>query len=262
MLGIVASKAGVRRAIERSLTGAPLALSQGELARSGAAVRAGLTELARDGSVPAERLRDVVRHSVLRDLLLDWLVSPDASVRAAAARLAGQLRIHAAVPWLEGLAAEAEPAVRRTAIDALGEMHAWPAAEALVRRLRTASADRGRLVANLALGSPDHYLGEALGEALPAPTEAALLLALGLRGGPEAAAPLLERLDTGSAAIRAVAARASGYAGGPGVLPALLVSSLDRSPRVRAEALRSVRRLRARSRGGASPGAAQARRGS
>ena len=249
----------MRKAVRRALEGGALSIAQGRLARSPEAVLGALSDLVHDPDTPPARLRDTVRRSALRDLLLDWLVSPEAAVRAGSAELCGALQVQDAVPWLERLAADPDAAVRRSAIRALGDMHAWPAADALVRRLRGASGDRGRVVATLAAASPDHYLDEALRRALPAHTEGALLLALGLRGGTAARPTLLDRLDSGSAATRAVAARAAGYAGGPGLVPALLVSSLDRSPRVREEAARSVRRLRARSRGGIGHGPAQTR---
>jgi hypothetical protein len=125
------------------------------------------------------RVRETFVRSGLHDQLLNSLVSPDAAVRAAAARLCGALRMTEAVQWIGDLLRDASPMVRDAAVRSLGRLGGARAVDVLV-----GAADQlplYRLAPALAEAASDVQIEELMRKPPSERAAVGTLMACGLR---------------------------------------------------------------------------------
>ncbi len=192
------------------------------------------------GSPALARLVEALRSSGTVDTLMDGLVDDDAGRRQRCARLAGALRLDAAVPWLGKQLQAAERPVRRTAARALGRIGGARSADLLVGALRTRRLPSSRLVIELCRAAPDLYVESCLRSPQNTAVRAQLAAAAGLRGRRSGLEPLRRLAVEGTERERATACRGLGLIGDPEA-PVELRSALEhRAWRVRRAATRAI----------------------
>jgi cellulose synthase operon protein C len=224
------------------------------------------------GSPSLKRLIAGLHRSGALHQIVDGLAIRERDIRLRSVRLAGALRLEAAVPWLEPLLASSFAPLRAASARALGRIGGVRAANALVRGLSWRRGSTARLVMELARAVPDLYLEAKLADPEHRRIRPSLALAAGLRRRRTTLPALLDLLEAGTRTERAVSARAIGWIGSPetgavlvyalsdpewqvrnaaakalGWLPAvgeseLTLSLLDRQPRVRRSTEDALRR--------------------
>jgi HEAT repeat protein len=179
----------------------------------------------------------------LADELVDALVSPKPETRASAAQLCGALRLTAAVMWMDDLIQDPNPAVRDSAVRALGRMGGRRAVDSLM-----ASADRipmHRLAIALAQAASDLDIEALMRQ--PANEKAAVVtvLACGLRRDHLRVPPLLGIAHDSRwpKPVRLAACLSLGMIGGKGAADLGALADLDRDPDIQRAAGRAKRRL-------------------
>lgn len=165
----------------------------------------------RVGAPSLQRLVVALERSGELDQVLDGLGSRDRVLQLRSIRLAGALRLEAAVPWLETSLANRYPRQRAAAARALGRIAGVRAADALVRGLLWRRGSTARLGIELARASPDLYLEARVADPTLRRIRASVALALGLRRRRSGLPALLELLEAGNRTERAVSARAIGW---------------------------------------------------
>jgi hypothetical protein len=205
----------------------------------------GVLERAGPGLTPQLRMRQTLQTAGLVDDLLNALVSPDAKVRAAAARLCGALRITDSLAWLADMLNDANPRVREASIRALGELGGHRAVDTLM-----AAADRipqHRLAIELARAASDMDIEALMRE--PASVQAAVVtvLACGLRHDTLRVGPLAAIAEDRRwpSRARAAACRSLGMIGDPSTSGVLARMASDPDAAVRGAAVHAARRLKA-----------------
>ncbi len=252
------SKAGVPRSklaarVERMLTAAlggdshvTLNIKAPELLADAGAVApaiSGVLARAGPGLAPLLRLAQTLRSAGLVDDLLNALVSSDAEVRVAAARLCGALRLTDSLPWLADMLHDPKSSVREAAIRALGELGGRRAVDALMSDMDR--IPQHRLAIELARAASDMDIEALIRE--PASVQAAVVtvLACGLRHdnlrvGPLSAIAQDRRWPT---RVRAAACRSLGMIGDATTSVALARLTSDPDAGVRVAALDAQKRL-------------------
>ena len=252
------SKAGVPRSklaarVERMLTAAlggdshvTLNIKAPELLADAGAVApaiSGVLVRAGPGLAPLLRLAQTLRSAGLVDDLLNALVSSDAEVRVAAARLCGALRLTDSLPWLADMLHDPKSSVREAAIRALGELGGRRAVDALMSDMDR--IPQHRLAIELARAASDMDIEALIRE--PASVQAAVVtvLACGLRHdnlrvGPLSAIAQDRRWPT---RVRAAACRSLGMIGDATTSVALARLTSDPDAGVRVAALDAQKRL-------------------
>ena len=192
------------------------------------------------GSPGMTRLVDALRSSGTLDIVIDGLMDEDARRCARCARLAGALRLDAAVPWLGNLLHADERPVRQTAARALGRIGGARSADLLVAALRTRHLPSSRLIIELSRAAPDLYVETCLRSPHNAAIRAQLAAAAGLRRRRSGLEPLRRLVVEGTERERATACRGLGLIGGPEAAPEFGGALRHRSWRVRRAAVRAL----------------------
>lgn len=253
------SKTGVSRSrvaarVERILTAAlggdphvNLNMKAPELLADARSVASAISEVldrAGPGLAPQLRMAQTLRSAGLVDDLLNALVSSDAGVRIAAARLCGALRITDSVSWLADMLKDPKPDVREAAIRALGELGGRRAVDALM-----SDVDRipqHRLVIELARAASDMDIEALMRE--PASVQAAVVtvLACGLRHDNLRVGPLsaIAQDRRWPSRVRVAACRSLAMIGDTTASVALARLTAEPDAGVRGAALDAQKRLR------------------
>jgi HEAT repeats len=248
--------ARVDRILSAALAGEPhvaLDIKASELLAEAVPVAAaisGVLERAGPGIVGHLRVAEALRPTGVGDDLLNSLADRDPTVRMAAARLCGALRMTHSLPWLVDLMGDTRPRVREAAARALGDLGGSRAVDALM-----SAVDRlpnHRLAIELAHAASDMDI-EALMRK-PASVKAAIVtvLACGLRHdslrvGPLAAIAQDRRWPP---AVRAAACRALSMIGDRAAAGAFSKLAGDPDAGVRRAAAKAQWRLRPAAEGG------------
>jgi len=190
------------------------------------------------------RIGEVFSRSGRSDELLNSLVNPDKKIRASAARLCGALRLTQSVGWIDDLLRDPSPAVRDSAIRALGELGGRRSVEALM-----AAVDRipiHRMAITLAQAATDVDIESLMRQ--PASERAAVVtvLACGLRRDVLRVPPLLGIAHDRRwpLQVRIAACHSLGMIGDPSALGSLdVLSEKDPDPGLKKAAARAWRRL-------------------
>ena len=199
------------------------------------------------GSPTLTRLVEAVRSSGTLDHLMDGLVDHDARRRQRCARMAGALRLDAAVPWLGLQLNASDRQVRRTAARALGRVGGARAADLLLSALRTRRLPSSRLVIELSRAAPDWYLETCMRSHQNKAVRAQLAAAIGLRGRRSGLDTLRLLAADGTERERATACRSLGLIANPEPGPEFRSALAHRSWRVRKAAARALGEIRDRS---------------
>ena len=188
------------------------------------------------------RVTNALHRSGVASQLLDALVSPDPTTRAAAAKLCGALRLAEAVPWLSDLLADPDDTVRSAASRALGRTGGRRAVDALM-----ASAERfpaQRLAVDIAHAASDIDLDGILRSERRPHAAVVVALACGLRADalrfPRLVA--MARDTANDAEVRAAACRALGMIGDRAAAGVLRNLRADANPDVSEAATHALRR--------------------
>jgi len=188
------------------------------------------------------RVTQAIYRSGIAAELLDSLASPDASTRAAAARLCGALRLADAVPWLSDLLGDPEQPVRDAAARALGSTGGRRAVDAL---MSVADAfEPQRLAVDVAHAASDIDLDAWLRKPGNVKATVVVALACGLRGDALRFPRLMAMARDASAPpeVRAAACRALGMIGDRAAAGVLRNLSSDPDQIVSTAAARALRR--------------------
>ena len=200
------------------------------------------------GSPTLARLVGALRASGTLDTLMNGLVDDDARRRERCARLAGALRLDAAVPWLGMQLNAVDRPVRRAAARALGRIGGTRSADLLIGALRTRRLPPSRLVIELSRAAPDLYIESCLLSHQNTSVRAQLAAAAGLRGRRSGVQPLRSLAVEGTERERATACRGLGLIGDPEAGPELSAALNHRAWRVRKAATRAFGQMGDRSR--------------
>jgi HEAT repeat protein len=190
----IGSRAGVPRSrlaarVDRLLTAAlggdshvNLNVKAAELLGDSGSVVPAITavlERAGPGLAPQLRLAQTLRAAGLVDDLLNALIGPDPTLRIAAARLCGALRITDSLSWLADMLKDPNPRVREASIRALGQLGGHRAVDTFMAA--SDSIPQHRLAIELARAASDMDIEALMRE--PASVQAAVVtvLACGLR---------------------------------------------------------------------------------
>jgi HEAT repeat protein len=190
------------------------------------------------------RIAELFRRSGKSDELLNALVSPDPTTRAAAARLCGALRLTSSVAWIDDLLRDPDPTVRDAAIRAVGQLGGRRAVEALM-----GAVDRiplHRLAITLAQAASDIDIEALMRQ--PASEKAAVVtvLACGLRRDVLRIPPLLgiAHDKRWPIQVRIAACHSLGMIGDPSALGSLdILAEKDPNTELKKAAARAWRRL-------------------
>ena len=188
---------------------------------------------------------------------MSWLTrwqtkSGNPAVRARAAAALGASRRPSAVEPLIALAADPDPAVRRSAVEALGRLGDARAVDALARQLQGAAGPRDEAAVSVRVAAA-HALGQIGAAALPAlaavlhdrnqRVREAAVDALGAIGGPSAVPALAAALGDDRSQLRQAAAKALAAIGGDDARTALLPALCHKDPATRVTAVQALGRL-------------------
>ena len=202
-------------------------------------------ERAGPGLAAQLRLAQTVRSAGLVDDLLNALGNPDPTVRIAAARLCGALRMTDSLPWLAEMMADSRPRVWEAAVRALGDLGGRRAVDALM-----SAVDRipqHRLAIELARAASDMDIEALMRE--PASVQAAVItvLACGLRHDTLRVGPLsaIAQDRRWPARVRVAACRSLAMIGDPSTAIALSRLTNDLDTGVKGAATYAQRRLKA-----------------
>ena len=206
-------------------------------------------ERAGPGLAPQLRLSQTLRSAGLVEDLLNALANPDPTVRIAAARLCGALRITDSLPWIADMMADSRPRVWEAAVRALGQLGGGRAVDALM-----SGVDRipqHRLAIELARAASDMDI-EALMRK-PASVQAAVVtvLACGLRHDALRVGPLsaIAQDRRWPFRVRVAACRSLGMIGDASTSVALARLTSDPDAAVRGAAIDAQRRLKTTGKG-------------
>ena len=188
------------------------------------------------------RVTQVVYRSGIAAELLDTLEAPEATTRAAAARLCGALRLADAVPWLSDLLRDPEEPVREAAARALGRTGGQRAVDALMSVAETFPAQR--LAVDIARAASDIDLDGWLRKSASVQATVVVALACGLRADALRFPRLMAmaRDPHAAADVRAAACRALGMIGDRAAAGVLRNLSTDPDECVSGAATRALRR--------------------
>jgi HEAT repeat protein len=203
------------------------------------AVVLGVTRFLPVGSPALVRVVEALRAAGTLDALMNGLVDDDARRRERCARLAGALRLEAAVPWLGMQLNAVDRAVRRAAARALGRIGGARSAELLLGALRTRRLPPSRLIIELSRAAPDLFIESCLLSPQNTAVRAQLAAAAGLRGRRSGVHPLRRLVVEGTERERSTACRGLGLIGDPEAGPELSSALTHRSWRVRKAATRA-----------------------
>jgi HEAT repeat protein len=199
-----------------------------------------VTRSVRSGSPILARLLAALQASGALAALLDGLVDDDTRRQERCARLAGALRLDAAVPWLGMLLHAPERPVRLAAARSLGRIGGVRSADLLMGALRARQLPPSRLAIELSRAAPDLYIESILWAPQNTAVRAQLAAAAGLRSRLSALEPLRSLALSGTERERATACRALGLIGDPAAGPELCVALEHRAWRVRRAATRAL----------------------
>jgi len=196
------------------------------------------------GLAPQLRLSQTLRSAGLVDDLLNALANPDPTVRIAAARLCGALRMTDSLPWLADMMGDSRPRVWEAAARALGELGGHRAVDALM-----SAVDRipqHRLAIELARAASDMDIEALMRE--PASVQAAVItvLACGLRHDTLRVGPLsaIAQDRRWPPRVRVAACRSLGMIGDTKTSVTLARLTSDPDTAVRGAAIDAHRRLK------------------
>jgi HEAT repeat protein len=182
--------------------------------------------------------------------LLNALANPDPTVRLAAARLCGALRMTDSLPWLAEMLGDSRPRVWEAAVRALGDLGGRRAVDALM-----SAVDRlpqHRLAIELARAASDMDIEALMRE--PASVQAAVVtvLACGLRHDTLRVGPLsaIAQDRRWPSRVRAAACRSLAMIGDPAMSVAVDRLAADPDAAVRSSAKKAQVRLVAAAQGG------------
>ncbi|MEA2644666.1 MAG: hypothetical protein QOG08_1692 [Chloroflexota bacterium] len=200
-------------------------------------------ERAGPGLGPQLRLSQTLRSAGLVDELLNALANPDPTVRIAAARLCGALRVTDSVPWLADMLKDTRPRVWEAATRALGHLGGHRAVDVLM-----SAVDRipqHRLAIELARAASDMDIEALMRE--PASVQAAVVtvLACGLRHDNLRVGPLSAIAEDRRwpSRVRVAACRSLGMIGDRGTSGAVARLTSDPDAGIRGAALDAQRRI-------------------
>ena len=206
-------------------------------------------ERAGPGLAPQLRLSQTLRSAGLVEDLLNALANPDPTVRIAAARLCGALRITDSLPWIADMMADSRPRVWEAAVRALGQLGGGRAVDALM-----SGVDRipqHRLAIELARAASDMDIEALMRE--PASVQAAVVtvLACGLRHDALRVGPLsaIAQDRRWPFRVRVAACRSLGMIGDASTSVALARLTSDPDAAVRGAAIDAQRRLKTTGKG-------------
>ena len=237
----------MNQALVSALTGQAVVIKAGGaelLANADAVVEAITAVMHRRGITMAQqwRVTNALHRAGLDAELLDALASPDATTRAAAAKLCGALRLAEAVPWLSDLLGDEDEKVRDAAARALGRTGGRRAVDALI-----ASADSFpamRLAVDIAHGASDIDLDGLLRSERRPHAATVVAIACGLRADalrfPRLVA--IARDPSNEPQVRAAACRALGMSGDRAAAGVLRNLSADPNEDVSGAAAHALRR--------------------
>lgn len=188
------------------------------------------------------RVTRVISRAGLGGELLDAMVSPDASTRAAAARLCGALRLAEAVAWVADLLNDPDEKVRLAAARALGRTGGHRAVDALMEAVDEFPPHV--MAVQLARAASDIDLDSLLRTGFSARTAVVVALACGLRADALRFPRLVSmaRDRNASAEVRAAACRALGMIGDRAAAGVLRNLSSDADSSVSEAAAHALRR--------------------
>jgi hypothetical protein len=221
------------------------------LADAGAVAPAISLVLARAGPglAPQLRMTQTLRSGGLFEDLLNALANPDPTVRIAAARLCGALRMTDSLPWLADMMADSRPRVWEASVRALGELGGHRAVDVLM-----SAVDRipqHRLAIEIARAASDMDIEALMRE--PASVQAAVVtvLACGLRHDPLRVGPLsaIAQDRRWPSRVRVAACRSLGMIGDNSASGALGLLTSDPDGAIRGAAIDAQRRLKTGGRG-------------
>jgi hypothetical protein len=248
--------ARVDRLLTAALAGDPhvtLNIKASELLGDSSAVAAaigGVLEKAGPSITVHLRVSQTLKSAGLGDELLNALAHPDPTVRIAAARLCGALRMSDSLPWLAEMIGDSRSRVWEAAVRALGELGGRRAVDALMSA--TDRLPQHRLAIELARAASDMDIEALMRE--PASVQAAVLtvLACGLRHDTLRVGPLsaIAQDRRWPSRVRAAACRALAMIGDPGTSTAINRVRSDPDPAVSAAATKAQKRLIAAAQGG------------
>lgn len=141
------------------------------------------------GAMAHWMVHELFRRSALYGDLLDSLVSPDASTRAAAARICGAARLTDATVWLGDLLHDPDPRVRQAAASSLAMLGGRRAVEELMAQAQTIPLHR--LAIAVARAASDVDVEALMRRPGSEKVAVATVLACGLRQDVLRVAPLL-----------------------------------------------------------------------
>jgi hypothetical protein len=195
------------------------------------------------GLAPQLRLSQTLRSAGLVDDLLNALANPDPTVRIAAARLCGALRMTDSLPWLVDLMADSRPRVWEAAVRALGQLGGGRAVDALMSGV--GRIPQHRLAIEVARAASDMDIEALMRE--PASVQAAVVtvLACGLRHDALRVGPLsaIAQDRRWPSRVRVAACRSLGMIGDASTSVALARLASDPDAGVRGAAIDAQRRL-------------------
>ena len=195
-----------------------------------------------------ELLTSALGRSASTSKVIDGLGLRDPLVKRQSARIAGLLRMEAAVPWIAPLLWSRDASVRASAAHALGTIGGVRSADALVIAIQRLGP-RSSLIIALARAAPDLYIEAILSARHPRAALQAAAAAAGLRGRRTAIAPLIAQSGVGSTRFRAAGTRALGWIGSPTAVPALIAALEQRDWRVRMSAAKALASIKSYSPG-------------
>ncbi len=209
-----------------------------------AAAISGVLERSGPGIMAHWRVTQTLRSSGLDSDLLNALADPDPTVRIAAARLCGALRITSSLPWIADLLKDSRPRVWEAAARALGDFGGSRAVDALM-----SAADRlpqHRLAIELAHAASDMDIESLMREPESVQAAVVTVLACGLRHDPLRVGPLtaIARDRRWPARVRAAACRSLAMIGDPSTVGDLQGLIGDPDAMVRSAAAEAERRIR------------------
>ena len=215
-----------------------------------AAAIGGVLEKAGPGITVQWRVSQTLKSAGLGDELLNALANPDPTVRIAAARLCGALRMTDSLPWLADMIADSRSRVWEAAVRALGDLGGRRAVDALMSA--TDHIPQHRLAIELARAASDMDIEALMRE--PASVQAAVLtvLACGLRHDTLRVGPLsaIAQDRRWPSRVRVAACRSLAMIGDPATSVAVNRLVGDPDAAVSSAANRAQRRLTAAAKGG------------